>query len=249
MESAEWKAGKTGQILAVLLLLLYSTVYAENTIDKFTKKADDTRNALSAGQEGFDRLKTQYNHARLEIQKYKSIKDTWWLPDLVIGIKLKYYLNAGNNLAYKMYAAETRIRELKEDYFTFVSVIIDEYNAALRECAAKKCGALKDLYDKRKKWSDVVKNFEDVLNIDLSGIELVNNYNTGAEKDIKEYLQKKIIQAEQRIYILDEEKQVNDTVEKAGLVIDKKDKAETVKKLDELKKLKADLSKELAKMK
>ena len=50
------------------------TVYAENTIDKFTKRADDTRNAF-AGRD-LDRLKTQYGHQGF----YKSIKDTWWLP-------------------------------------------------------------------------------------------------------------------------------------------------------------------------
>jgi 3-isopropylmalate dehydratase small subunit len=128
-------------------------------------------------------------------------------------------------------------------------VIIDEYNTAIKDCITKKCAALKSLYDKRKKWSDAAGNSGDVLKIDLSGIELVNNYSTGAEKDIKEYLQKKIIQAEQRIYILEEEKQVNDMAEKAGLVIDKKEKEGTEKKLNELRKLKNGLNKELTKLK
>jgi GTPase SAR1 family protein len=250
MHSAQWKNIK--QILMLLIFLVFSfagAARAENAIGKFTEKAGIAKQDISDSEARLAKLKKEYNETRQNIEQIKALKDGGGIQVFFNGLSLKFLLNRGNNLAYKIYTLETGIRELTEDYFTYASIIIDEYNNAIKDCIDKKCDNLQEIYDNRKEWVKVAADYGDLLNIDLSAFKLLSGNNKGASDDIRDYLQKKIVQADQRLFILEEENGMRDLVTKAGLKLDMKERFENDRKISELKKLKEDLQKEMDKIK
>lgn len=234
------------------LLIIFTclpAVIAETPLDSFVKKAGIAKNDITKSAADLDKLKKQFNETGDKIQKLKAVKEEGGFRGFMNGLALKIYLSKGNRLGYKIYALEKGIAALKEDYFTYVSLITEEYSAKIKSCYEKNCAELKTLCDKRKEWAAAADTYSDVLQMDLSSMKLIKDYSKAAAADVREYLQKKIIQAEQRIYMLEEEKTILDIMKKAGLPPDAGEKKKNAEKIAALKKLKKELQEEMGKIK
>jgi hypothetical protein len=239
-------------IITVIIALLtcLPALHAESAIDGFAKKVEMADKDIEKSTADLEKLKKDYIQTGIKIEKLKAAKDPGGFIGFISGLELKVYLSKGNRLGFKIYALEKGIAALKEDYFTYVSLITEEYGTQIKDCFDKKCPKLKALCDKRKEWAGAADRYGDVLQIDLSSMKLIKDYSKGAAADVKEYLQKKIIQAEQRIYMLEEEKGVLDIImKKAGINQGTAEKKKNADKIAVLKKLKKDLQLEIKKIK
>jgi len=244
----DWKK----KILLLSVIFMFSclpALHAESALDGFVKKAVMAKADIDRSAADLDKIKKEYNETGNKIQELKGQKNAGGFTGFINGIILKVYLSRGNRLGFKIYLLEAGVRALKEDYFTYVSLITEEYGTQVRDCFEKKCGDLKALCEKRMEWAAAADKDEDMLQIDLSSLKLINDYSQAAAKDVKDYLQKKIIQAEQRIYMLEEDRSILDIMKKAGLPESSAKKDKNAKKTAELKKLKKELQDELKKIK
>lgn len=244
---------KLRAILAAVLLIFscsiaFAAVKKENTIDAFIKKAAIAEKDIRDAGAKLAKLKKDFNETGGKIEALKNMKQQGGIGAFINGMKLKYHLSCGNALGYKIYRLEDGIRELKIEHFTYASLVAEEYGKMIIQCWQKKCPDMAGLAEKRGEWAVAADKYGDFLQIDLSSLKLIKDYSKGAEKDIKEYLNKKIVQAEQRIYLLEEEKGLLEIMKKAGLsgAAEKKKNAD---KISELKKLKKKLQDEMKKIK
>lgn len=237
-------------IPAIIMFLFFTgAVVKETAIDSFAKKAQMAKKDIEESSVTLKQMKAVFDNTEMNIQAIKAVPESTGITGVINSIRLKYYLGSGNRLGFKIYKLEAGIRALKEDYFTYVSLITEEYGTRIKDCFDKKCPDLKTLCENRKKWASEANRYGDVLQIDLSSMKLIKDYSKGAEKDIKDYLQKKIIQAEQRIYMLEEEKTVLDIMKKAGLSAGVAEKQKNADEIAALKKLKKELQLEIRKIK
>jgi len=243
-----WQA-KILLLTAILMLISMPTLYAETAIDGFAKKAEIAKKDIEKSTADLEKLKKDYMETGIKIQEIKGRKAEGGITGFINGMKLKYYLSRGNKMGYKIYALEAGLRALKEDYFTYVSLITEEYGNRIKDCYEKKCPDLKTLCYSRNEWAESAEKYGFVLQIDLSSLKLIRDYSPSAAKDVKDYLQKKIIQAEQRIYMLEDEKGILDIMKKAGIDAGAWEKQKNAEKTAKLKKLKKDLQEEIGKIK
>jgi hypothetical protein len=236
-------------LTAIFTFALFPSLLAESAIDGFAKKAEMAKTDIDKSTADLVKLKKDYDETGIKIQDLKGQKAEGGITGFINAIALKVYLSKGNRLGFRIYSLEAGVRALKEDYFTYVSLITEEYGTQIKDCLKIKCPGLKELCKKRLEWASAADKYEDMLQIDLSSLKLIKDYSPGAAKDVKDYLQKKIIQAEQRIYMLDDEKGMLDIMKKAGIDAGAWEKQKNAEKTAKLNKLKKDLQEEMKKIK
>ncbi len=210
----------------------------ESPFEAFEKKAAIAEKDIQSSEANLRKIQKEYDIAEKNVAAIKA----GGKPSFFDSLRLKYYLNKGNSLGYKIYRLEAGIRELKEEHFTYISVLSELYGARLKSCCEKKCGEEAALFGKWAAAAAAAEKYADFLRIDMSSFGIIRNHSPRAASDAAEYIQKKIVQAEQRIYLLSEAKGVINAAKKAGL--DVSSFADTEIKIAELKKLKAKLEKE-----
>jgi hypothetical protein len=235
-------------VIPAFIFLFIAAKQAETPLESFIHKAQIAEKDIEVSSLNLERLQRSFNETEAGIQAIKGLKPAAGIAEFINGLKLKYYLSRGNRLGFKIYRLEAGIRALKEDYFTYVSLISEEYGSQIKDCFEKKCPDLKNLCGERVKWAAAADKYGDVLKIDLSSMKLIKNYSKAAVKDVRDYLQKKIVQAEQRIYLLEEEKSIFGIMKKAGISA-APEKEKHSARIAELKKLRLNLKTELSKVK
>ena len=233
---------------AMFVFISLPGLHAESAIDGFVKKAEIAKTDIEKSSTDLEKIRKEFDETGNKIQELKGRKAQGGFTGFLNGIALKVYLSSGNRLGYRIYSLEAGTRALKEDYFTYVSLITEEYGTQIKDCVRKKCGDLKELCGERAKWAAAADKYEDMLQIDLSSMNLIKNYSPGAAKDVRDYLQKKIVQAEQRIYMLEEDRAMFDIMKRAGVNADGGEKKRNTEKIAALKKLKKDLQEEMGKI-
>jgi len=231
-------------IMAAVMLAVLTAVHAsaqkETPVEEFEKRAAMAEKDILAAQETLKRLHDDFGAAEKRIESLKA----GGKPSFIDAIRLKYHLNRGNRLGFKIYRLEAGIRELKEEHFTYASLLAEIYGARLKSCCEKKCGEAGLLFEKWVSASKAADKFGDLLEIDMASYDIIKNYSPRAAKDAADYLQKKAMQAEQRIYIFSESKSVLSAAKKAGLDISGTEDPD--RKIAGLKKFKAVLEKEMS---
>jgi hypothetical protein len=234
-------------MIVFMMLLTALCLYAADNGDNFEAKAADTAKIITQKQVQYISLKAQYDDAAKKIDSLKASKDAGPFKTFINSIMLNYYLKKGNNLGFKTYALSKQIAELKDDYFTFTMLVIEDNAKLIDGCVRAKCSGLKELYEKRKKWIKDSGSFSEMMDLDLSVDAAAAGVSDDAAKDTANYIGKKIVQADERLYMLKEEKEILDSVKKAGLDINdseiKEINAEIQKLQDSKKRLKGMLKK------
>jgi hypothetical protein len=92
---------------------------------------------------------------------------------------------------------------------------------------------------------DNIKGYEDILQIYVYSPVSAKNQDKQAEEDFRAYLHKKLIQAEERIYILQDEKNIGKAVKAAGIKIRQKETDEMTQRIKELETIRGDIEKKL----
>lgn len=217
----------------MIFFFLYISAYANNDISVFIKKTEQLRNDILKKEEKLEKLKTKYNFFINKIENTKNEKNYAIFNKL----KLNYYLFRGNRIAFKLTNLKKQIEEIKGDYITYIILIVEEYNKALIECMNLNCEKekLENNYSDRKKWLEIIKNYDEILKIEDIKVDSIEVSDAQVKNDIKNFLNKKIIQIEQIGLILIEEKNIRKKLFEKKIETDKKELLVIEKKLEKLK--------------
>jgi hypothetical protein len=217
------RAGKMKKtFLLVMFLLFCGSVIMAETINEFTVKAKAAQIKIAKKETVHTRLKIRYEYIAGKINILKKEKAAGGIRGAISAMKLDYYLNSGNRTGYKLYALENEIQELKDERFTYIMIIMDEYTKKLKECFKTKCAGIGALYVEREKWMASLEDYRDMLKMDFDLRGMIGALNEQAKDDLKKYVEIKLEQADERIYLLKEEKEISKEVLAAGIKIDKK---------------------------
>ena len=222
-------------IIAILAMVFASVVFAAQGED-FEAKALDTAAKIAKKQAEYTSQKAVYDAVAKKIDAIKSEKAHSLIRKFINSIALNYYLSRGNPLGFKLYTAAKEIAELKDDYFTYSMLVLEDNARQLRDCVKNRCAGLKELYEKRLKWIKDSGSFSEMLLLDLSVEVPGSGLSVEAAKDLKDYINRKIVQADERIYMLKEEREIMEAVKKAGLEISPADQKELAKEISSLQK-------------
>ncbi|MCX8094283.1 MAG: hypothetical protein N3E50_09000 [Candidatus Goldbacteria bacterium] len=225
-------------IFLVFLITIFISASEKKNLNDFINDADNIAAELAKVTAELNNQKIKYEEKIKKIEILKNKKSDFFLENFINGLLLKYYLGNANNLAFKISNLTKKHRELNNDYFTIVSLILTEYGEKIRNCIKNKCKELKKLYVDRIKWLDIVKNYENYIGVDLAFDIFEKNYDEKSKKDLVEYLEKKLIQIDQRIYILEDEIKIDILLKNNGFKTDDKKIKEINEKIKELKNLK-----------
>ena len=227
-------------IFFIILLFAVSSVYSadKKNLSDFITDAESVAREMEEVKQKLSDEKAKYETKIKKIECLKNKKNDFFLFNFINEVILKYYLGGANASAFKISNLTRKQRELNNDYFTLVSLITTEYGEKIRGCIKNKCPDLKDLYNSRIKWLDIIKNYESYIGVDLAFDIFERQYDEKSKKDLIEYLDKKIVQIDQRIYILNEEKITSDMIKNSKIISVKNEKVEFDKKISELQKLK-----------
>lgn len=80
-------------------------------------------------------------------------------------------------------------------------------------------GDAQKIYDEKERWTMMAMESGGEMNFDLDVAGLLDGLSPQAKDDLKKYLGKKEVQLDERIYMLNEEKEINEAAKKAGLII------------------------------
>ncbi len=232
-------------IAGFIMFAIISSAFSADMAD-FISKANTADKNLKIKEMQYSSIKKQNNFIMQKINTLKAGENNgMWLQKFFRNLQLGYYLRQGNNCAYKMNALDKEIKELKEVYFTYSSLIIEEYDKKILECIKSKCEELKNIYAAREKWMANIRNYGDILWIDISVPDTAHYQDKQAAEDIKAYLNKKLIQIEERIYILQDEKNIGKAVKAAGIKIKQNEMDEMTAGIKELEKTRTVIEKKL----
>lgn len=206
-------------LCAVLAAVQACLVFSGEIKDNFAAKAEEYGKKVEAAEKMLAGIELKNSRAAETISLLKQKKE-----GLLRNIFLRYFLFRGSSLSFKAASSEARLKELKEGYFTYSALVLEQHNRKFMECAAVKCAQAAEIYAQRNAWAGKVMNFKDVFSIDAD-FTLEPSGDKAAADDIKDYYGKKLIQAEQRLMILKDETDIMAAAEKNGLVsgTDKKD--------------------------
>jgi hypothetical protein len=222
--------------LIFLLTLIYAGAYAQ-ALDEFTAKADNTGKVLAVKQAELKRIKVRYEYTAKKIDELKAEKEKGGINGALSSMKLSYYLQSGNKTGYRQYILNSEINSLRDERFTYIMIIIDEYTKQLKECFKTKCGRAKELFSEREKWMGALDEYRDILQIDFDLREMIGSLKTEAKDDLKKYLEGKAVQADERLYLLKEEKNILKDAAAAGINADGKTGAKNSAEITELEKM------------
>lgn len=226
--------------LIFLIFLMSGLIYAslKKQLPDFITESDNVALELANVTQKLNNERIKYEKIIEKIENLKNKKYEIFLLEFFYNLYLKYQLGIANNLAYKIYALTKKQRELNNDYFTLVSLITTEYGEKIMDCIKNRCAELKDLYNERIKWLDIIKDYEKYIGIDLVSYIFEEKYDEKSKKDLLKYLDKKIMQIEQRIYLLESERNI-DVLLKANKFKTNENKFQEInKKIKELKDFK-----------
>jgi len=242
---------KMKKIFIVIFFFLYMAANANNDISVFIKKTEDLKNDILKKEKKLEKLKSRYNFFLTKIEKTKNEKNDTKLNNFLNKLKLNYYLFRGNKIAFKLSDLKKQIEETKGDYFTYIILIVEEYNKILIDCMNTNCEKekLEKNYSDRKKWVELIKNYDEILQIEDIRTDSIEISDEQAKNDFKDFLNKKIIQIEQVGLILTEEKNMRKKLIEKKIETDKKELLVIEKKLEKLKNKKEEIQKFLNKIK
>lgn len=202
-------------IFVAALLCAYAGGIRAEGVKEFIGKAQIIEKTLRVKEIRYGVYKKKYNAWLIQINKLKTSGNT----DFFTEVKLAYALNAGNKLGYKVFLLEKEIKEQKDDYFTYATLIIEDCNKDFMECLKTKCPELKEKYSAREKWLTLIQDYSDLVKMEKMIEVYAESSGADAEQDFSAYLDRKTIQTEERIYIMKEEKNIRTAAKKAGLEI------------------------------
>lgn len=204
--------------LTCLAAVFFAAAYAQAP-EEFIIKAETAGKILAKKQAEQIRAKKRYEYTAKKINQIKEEKAKGGIKGTLSSMKLSYYLKTGNRAGYRNYILGNEIRELRDERFTYIMIIIDEYTKTLRECFKSKCRQADELFAKREKWMAVLNEYKDMLQIDFDFKDMLGNLKTGAKEDLKKYLEGKLVQADERLYLLKEEKIILKEAAAAGIKV------------------------------
>lgn len=197
----------------VVCFAIAFSLLAVAPVEEFKAKAVKARQEYIKVKIKHEAAEKQYAALAKEIDVLKAKK-----PGFFRDMNLERALKKGNRAAFIIQGTDERIKELKEDYFTFSSLVVEEYNRLIYECAEQKCASLQKLFSERDPWSREVKS-DELMVVEAPKMEPLDKKNKEGIKDAQAFLEKTVVACEQRIYILYEEKQLLDAVKKAGIKV------------------------------
>lgn len=209
----------------MIFFFLYLIAHANNDISVFIKKTEKLKNDILKKEKKLEKIKSKYNCFLNKIENTKNIKDDSSFNKFLNKLKLNYYLFRGNKIAFKLSNLKNQIEEIKGDYFTYIILIVEEYNKALIDCMNSNCEKekLENNYSNRKKWLEIIKNYDEILKIEDIKVDSIEVSDAQVKNDIKNFLNKKIIQIEQIGLILIEEKNIRKKLFEKKIETDKKE--------------------------
>lgn len=197
------------KILLCFFIFFNSSIFGADDINVFISKANITIKKINIVEKKIVRVNKNYESILKKIEKIKEqISKSAGLIKNLKNVALNYYLFRGNRTAYNMSILKNELKELKDDYFTYVVLIIDEYNKKINNCINEKCPFEKftKIYFERKRWVELIKDYEELLSIEELIPVFYISFKKDEKNDIKNYFEKKLIQINQVIIILNEEK-------------------------------------------
>lgn len=224
-------------LFVCLMLGIFVVLHAQGP-DEFIAKVRDTGKILTKKETEQIRLKKRYEYTAKKINELKEERAKGGLTGAISSIKLSYYLKAGNKTGYRQYILNNEITELRDERFMYNMLIIDEYTKMLKECFKSKCKQAGELFEKREKWMTSLDDYKDMLQIDFDFREMIGGLNITAKEDLKKYLESKIVQADERLYLLKEEKNVLKEANLAEVKFDIKIYEKNDAQIHELEKMK-----------
>jgi|DewCreStandDraft_4_1066084.scaffolds.fasta_scaffold03217_1 hypothetical protein len=227
-------------ILILLAVCFLNNIYAveDKELYNFINEAKRIEKELETITAELNKKKIKYEEQIKKINNLKNTKNKFILLDFVNNLYLKYYLGNANNLSFDISNLTQKQREKSNEYFTLVSLIMTEYGEKIKKCIQNKCSDLYKLYNERKKWLEIIKNYESYIGLDLALSVFQEKYDKKSKNDLLEYLDKKIIQIDQRIYLLKDEINLDILLKKNKFKTDEKKFKELSNKIKELEYLK-----------
>ncbi|PKL91312.1 MAG: hypothetical protein CVV21_08860 [Candidatus Goldiibacteriota bacterium HGW-Goldbacteria-1] len=200
-------------IMMWIMALMFSAVAVIAVADdNFAVKADECGKKVESIEKKLSKLEIKNTSITETINHLKGQK-----KGVIRDFFLWYFLVRGNKTAFKIEEAEQKIRETKDDYFTYNALVLEEHNRRFRDCLKEKCPDAAAIFVQRRVWSDKVINFKDVFELDVN-YGLAAGDSRDSKDDVREYYAKKMMQAEQRLIILNDEKNIIVEAKKAGIV-------------------------------
>jgi hypothetical protein len=233
-----WDMKRTGML--TILMFIMAIAASGDDMAGFKAKAVTAGKILEEKEGEYIKVRKDYDAVNLKIQELKKEKE-----GLIRNLKLSWYLGKGNSAGYRLFRDEKEIKELKDDYFTYSALVLEDYNRIFFDCLKAGCRELTGIYAERKPWAERIINFSDVFRIEISIERYIKAGSSEAAQDIREYLRKKLEQADQRIFMLAEEKNVEKEARTAGIEVSGAGAIDA--KIAELKELKKSIRNELKK--
>ncbi|GEM_PF-6692947 len=236
------------KILVVLFIFFTLNIFATENIITFINKTEKLKKEIEKIYKEYNKVDHNYKNIIIKIENMKeSISKSSGIVKNFKQIFLNYYLFKGNKIAYKIGFLRNKLKEFKDDYFTYVVLIIDEYNKKIDRCINEKCAIelLEKIYFERKKWIELLKNYEEILSIEELIPVLYVKKQGEVKDDIKSYYEKKLIQVNQIIFILSEEKEIRKKVVRYGIKSEQEKITEIEDKIKLLNNKKDDIEKQL----
>ena len=195
----------------VMALMFLAVAVIAGADDNFADKADECGKKVEAIERKLSRLELKNTSITETINHLKGQR-----PGVIRDFFLWYFLVRGNKTAFKIEEAELKLRETKDDYFTYSALVLEEHNRRFRDCLKEKCPDAAAIFAQRLVWSDKVINFKDVFELDVN-FNLAAGDSRDSKDDVREYYAKKLMQAEQRLIILNDEKSIIAEAKEAGI--------------------------------
>jgi len=219
----------------VMAMMFSAVAVIAGADDNFAVKADEYGKKVEAIEKKLSRLEIRNSAITETINHLKGQK-----AGVIRDFFLWYFLVRGNKISYKIEAAELKLSEIKDDYFTYSALVLEEHNRRFKACLKEKCPDAAEIFAQRRAWSDKVINFKDVFELDIN-YGLAAGDSSDSKDDVREYYAKKMMQAEQRLIILNDENSIIAEAKKAGIVSDVMKTDNINKKIKEMMQIKKKL--------
>lgn len=234
------------KIILICLTFGFFSIACAVSTDEFIVRANDTGKALERKKTEQIRLKKRYEYTEKMINRLKEERAKGGFYGTISSMRLSYYLKNGNKTGYRQYILNNEIRELRDERFTCIMIIIDGYTKNLKDCLKTRCSQAGELFNNREKWMASLEEYKDMMHIDFDFRDLIGELKDEAKDDLKKYLEGKSIQADERLYLLREEKNILKEAKAAGIAVDSMTGDKNAKEIQELEKTKRKIAEIIA---